>query len=159
MLLTAVVVDDLVTNQRYNVTLSDAETEKVEKNWNRPDVLLDGLSSTTALFSGRSTWADLRPLHFKILILRNFCHLDELTLEEKQNAKHPAIQSLYFLIAALIKSLVQHADTSLLFLKLTRLAPDRISFDYNATVLLELEGSEPLDSGLKIVVDNTKEEQ
>jgi hypothetical protein len=159
MLLTTVLVDDLVKNERYNVTLGTAEIEKVEINWDRPDILLEGLSSTTTLFSGRSTWAELRPLHYKILILRNFIHLDALTLSEKRDTKHPAIQSLYFLIAAFIKSLSQHADTNLLFLKLTRLTVDRISFDYNATLLLELENTDPLDNGLKIVVDNTKDEQ
>jgi hypothetical protein len=159
MLLTTILVDDLVKNERYNISLSSRETDKVETNWNRPDVLLDGLSANTKLFEGRSTWADLRPLHYKILILRNFLHLDSLSLEQKCDTTHLAIQSLYFLIAAFIRSIADHADANILFLKLTRLTVDRMSFDYTASLLLELENSEPVDSGLKIVVDNTKDDQ
>jgi hypothetical protein len=147
-----VLVNDFVNNERFYVTLGPKEDKKLEEYWFKSDQLLDEISHTP-IFKGLKTWNQLRPSHYQILILRNFVHLDRLTVIEKQDVMHPVLQSLYFLIACLIRSLLEHSESDIEYLKLTRLTKDRLNFDYHASITIEIE---PVESSLKVVVDNTK---
>jgi hypothetical protein len=156
-MVTSVFVDDYINNERYHITIGDKDRKKVEDNWFSKDTLLIDLMNVK-FFENKTKWCELRPLHFKVLILRNFLHLDTLKLHQKNDHGHPIVQSLYFLIAGFIKSLNDHADTNVEFLKILRIGNNDINFDYHASLVLQVDMQNSNDANLKVVVDNTKAE-
>jgi hypothetical protein len=58
--------------------------------------------------------------------------------------------------AKAIKSLSDHADTTVEFLKILRMGENDINFDYHASLILQVDIQTANDSSLKVVVDNTK---
>jgi len=153
-------IDDCLNEERYYITLSEFDRCKIIENWNRQDKLLVDLINTK-FFEGKTTWAELRPIHFKFLIMRNFIHLDKIKPKQRINADNPVVASLYFLIGGLIRSISEHADTNVEFLKIVRISVSHINFDFHASLALELD-TKPTTNGdseeipFKIVVDNTK---
>lgn len=154
----AILIDDYLNNERYYLALSEGDMAIVDDNWENRDILLVDLSNTT-VFRDLTRWYELKPFHFKILITRNFIHLDGLKVVQKHDPRHPVVRSLKFLIGGLIKCLVENASSRIEFLKITRMTAEDICFDYHASLLLHLENASIPDKGLRVVVDNTKEEQ
>jgi hypothetical protein len=153
---TTVFVDDYVNGERYYVTMGETELGRVEDNWDNQDRLLVDLSHTR-FFDGKTRWSELRPVHYKVLILRNFVHMDNIKPAQRLDPSNPVVKSLYFLIGAFVKCLSDRADTHVEFLKIQRFTPDQINFDYHASLILELEAAPSQERGLKVVVDNTRE--
>ena len=151
-----VLVNDFFNNERYYIALGPKEEKKLAENWHKPDSLLDGLCHTQ-VFKDRRVWSELLPSHYQILLLRNFLHIDDLTVEQKQDVLNETMQSLYFLTACFIRSLPERAETEVEFLKLIRHSKERLTIDYHASVTLELDLVTANESSLKVVVDNTKE--
>ena len=152
-------IDDCVNNERYYITLREIDKCKVSENWNTKDKLLVELINTK-FFEGKTTWAELRPIHFKFLIMRNFIHLDQIKPKQRLDPENPVIASLYFLIGGLIRSISEHADTNVEFMKIVRISISHINFDFHASLALELDvrahTKEVEEIPFKVVVDNTK---
>jgi hypothetical protein len=157
---TMLFVDDCVNNERYYITLSDIDNRKITDNWNSPDTLLVDLVNTK-FFEGKTTWGELKPIHFKFLIMRNFIHMDRLKAKQRMDTNNPVVASLYFLIGGLLRSISEKADTTVEFMKIIRITPAHINFDFHASLKLELDtftnDDDPMEeTALKVVVDNTK---
>lgn len=150
---TAVLVDDFVSGRSWNSFFAADAFEKVDANWDKGDQLLAELSKTR-FFTDCDTWSKLRPTHFKVLIIRNFQHVDKLTDEEVTD-DNPVVRSLRFLIAALIRCLRERADADVDMIKIRRVATDTVNFDIVSSLNLELTGR-VAPTGLQLVVDNTK---
>jgi hypothetical protein len=157
---TMLFVDDCVNNERYYITLSEIDNRKITENWNSPDTLLVDLVNTK-FFEGKTTWGELKPIHFKFLIIRNFIHMDRLKAKQRMDTKHPVVASLYFLIGGLLRAINEKADTTVEFMKIVRVTESHINFDFHASLILEFDTSnnedDPMEEKvLKVVVDNTK---
>jgi hypothetical protein len=152
-------IDDCVNDERYYVTLREVDKNKISENWYNKDKLLVELINTK-FFEGKTTWVELRPIHFKFLIMRNFIHSDQLKSNERLDPENPVIASLYFLIGGLLRSISEHADTNVEFMKIVRISISHINFDFHASLALELDvktsTKEVEEIPFKVVVDNTK---
>lgn len=149
----SILVNDYVSNDNYYLHHTDNDLKKIEDNWYHQDSLLVNLQHTS-LFKNRTRWCDLKPIHFNLLIVRNFVHIDNLKHSQRHDCSHPVLQSLMFLILALAKCLYVNSDSNVEFLKINRIKSDVVNFSYQASICLEIIKEEQRE--LKVVVDNTK---
>jgi hypothetical protein len=147
-------IEDYITSSATYTIFGDEEKDPLIESWDKEDHLLLGLQHTL-LFNGYTRWSELRPKQFKFLIIHNLELFYELDKVDRKDPDHPVVVSLDNLISGLIHCLFLHADIRLEFLKIQRVAPAVVNFDFHASVMLEnVKGSSP--PGLTVIVDNTK---
>lgn len=152
-----VILDDFSLDKRSIFFFSDAEFSKIDTNWEKSDVLLVELNKHE-LFKNCNRWCDLKPLHYKLMIIKNLSLYNSLTEIEKEDYNNPVVASLLFLIAGMIKSIETRADTSIELFKIQKINEFSINFEYTGSLNLQSFGniSKNISRDLKIVVDNTK---
>lgn len=155
-MVTSVLIEDYSTSSANYVIIGQDDLEEVENIWFEEDSLLMGLQNTKA-FDGRRTLSDLKPWHFHFLIANNLEAIFELKKEDRDDPNHPAVTSLDVLISAFVYCIKDYGSARVEFIKIQRVEPMVVNFDYHASVMLELtyhdKESKP---GLSVVVDNTK---
>lgn len=149
---TVIIVNDFVKNSHWTWCYNEDSFPLVEENWQKEDRLLVDLS-TTKLFLGRKTWNSLKPIHYNLLITRNFVHMDALSNTEQSDPTNEVMVSLYFLLGSLTKSIGDSIDANVDVLKVRRIDLETVHFDFSASLMLDL--NQVSSSPFKIVVDNT----
>lgn len=165
-----VIYDDLLNGHKFTMILDRSQFDEINEHWNSEDKLLWELKDTP-IFEGATRWSELKPIHFKLLIIRNVIHLDKLGLKEKQDVKQPIVKSLHNLIGGLIRSIEERTDVTIECLKIQRINVEKINFDLKGSLdLNEFEYRKPVECtddvsdieeriekpSLKIVIDNTR---
>lgn len=155
-MVTSVLIEDYATQSANYVIIDEDDLEDIENIWFQEDTLLMGLQHTKA-FDGRRTLSDLKPWHFHFLIANNLEAIFELKKEDRDDGNHPAVRSLDTLISAFIYCIKDYGSSRVEFMKIQRVEPMVVNFDYRASVMLELTyNNKDSKPGLSVVVDNTK---
>ena len=157
-MVTTVFVDDYVSGNKNHLVFGSEEMSVIENYWHVKDELLVGLSGTT-LFKDLTTWSELRPIHFMVLLTQNFNSMDDLTPAQRSSGIDPTMASFNLLVSGLIRCIEIQADSSVELLRIQRITADHINFDYQAALHLQFDYRPKEGKGLKVVVDNTKDEK
>lgn len=161
----SVIIDDYVRDVRESLVFTEKQMQVVRDNWENQDKLLVEMS-VTDFFKDRTRWCDLQPIHYKVMIMRNFMIVTNLDVTAAKITPEEAEQSLHFLIAALINCIETISGSKIGIFRIQRINDGVINFDYQASLLLELEKAKSAAKAaadvkrnpFKIVVDNTKDE-
>lgn len=154
---------DEIKNLTWSYEYSPQDEIQVDRFWYTEDTLLLQLSETDP-FVGRTMWSDLDALHYQILLLKCFDHLeddhpsDSVTL----NFKEP-FMSFRFLSSAFIKQARINGVTGFELLSIVRKSNGRLamdfsksySFAYPSTAIIAPEPARKINP-FRIVVDNSK---
>lgn len=154
---------DEIKNLTWSYEYSPQDEIQVDRAWYREDSLLVQLSETDP-FVGRTTWSDLETLHYQILLLKCFDHLqddhpdDSFTLNHKE-----PFMSFRFLSSALIKQTRISGTAGFELLSIMRKANGRLSVDFSKsfsfgypdTAIVTPDVS-ARPNPFRIVVDNSK---
>lgn len=161
----SVIIDDYVRGLRESFAFTDAHMKMIEDSWNNQDRLLVELS-TTEFFLGKTRWCELEPLQFKVLIMKNLMVCTEVANIADTTKKEDTERSLLFLIGGLINCLQKKCNCRLDVLKIQRASDIILNFDFQASLMLEIESAKPKPAPepdkknpFKVVVNNTKKEQ
>lgn len=155
---TSVIIDNLINSKRYFLVFTDDEFSIVEKNWNKQDVLLVGLS-THPVFENKTRWSELRPLHYNFLIMKNLDQAWNIPESEWFNENNKTISSLHFLLKCLIKCLEIRSDAKIDVVRIQSYGENTVTINYNATITIESIKMPKVDpdprARFTVVVDNT----
>lgn len=150
-----IIIENHISSSFYSFIVDKRMMSRVVSNWNKPDKIIVDLGHTK-LFDKKRCWADLTSDNFKFLICGSFPHLKGLTKDQLIDTSIPAVDSLQFLVCAMIYYLETRSEFLIQTLTVTCIREDYLDFDFQATSSLELKNVVQRP-GLKIVVDNTKE--
>lgn len=156
-MVTSVMVEDYVTNSVFYTIFDDEDMDYISDKWFQEDSLLMGLQKTKE-FDGRRCLADLKPWHFHFLITNNLEVLFELPEDERKNPECAEVKSLEVLVSAFLFHMHDHCNSRVEFMKIQRVEPGVVNFDYRASLMLELKYPEP-KRGLSVVVDNSRNDE
>jgi len=150
----SVIIYDFTIERQTFLVFTDAEFEIVMEMWNRPDRILADLQSH-ALFAGRTTWAHLDPMHFRLLLMRNLTLSAALTPEQQADEDNATTRSLHFLLCALIHCIESRSDSSIELLRINRMGETEVTYNYDASINLAVDYPKQPRSTLRVIVDNT----
>jgi hypothetical protein len=155
---TQVLVYDAVVGRSWDLLYTKESMDIISNNWTSQDRLLVDLQSS-GMFDGATSWDQLKPVHFKTLIARNFLHMDKLPDSELKNPKNPVAMSMSFLVGCLLLTVGQRSELDVELVKIRRVTNDSLTFDFTASLNKEHAlPEEPTQDtkGLRLAVDNTK---
>ena len=149
-----ILIDDYVTSCHYTLGCDKKLLSKVHMTWNIPDKIIVDMNSTK-LFSNKSSWADLDLNSLKFLICASFIHLVSLSESQRCDLNIPSVDSFVFLVSCLIYWLEINSQCQVEIIRIRRIRPDYLNFDFTAasSLLLKNIATRP---ELKVIVDNTK---
>ncbi len=160
--MTTIIINDLSTDRRSEISLNEHDAQKVNDNWNKEDKLLSDMQGNS-LFQGKLRWCDLTPTHYRYMILLSMKKYSILGTDE-QTLDNDVMQSLVFFIGCLKKCIETSSECNIELIKVSFMSETQILFDFNmsSNLLLwqdpsnkkkALPAPAPLD--FKIVVDNS----
>lgn len=150
-MITSVQLYDYVRNSHSNLFIGPEQSEMANRFWHTKDTLLVGLSKTT-FFKDLYTWSDLKPIHYKYLILQNMNAFPSEEVDDESQV----YKSLIFLLSAFVKCLEDASDSSVRILTISRVSSTVITYEFTASLCMNLaENMTP--SGFKVVIDNTND--
>ena len=145
-----VIINDFTNNSRSTIILKDDNLKKAEVAWAKEDKILLELQETS-FFAGRKRWCDLTPTHFRLMIAHNITISNKLSDVEKLNTNNTIIQSLHFLISALIICLQIRAECLIELMRIDRINENDVTYDFSAS-LYTTQIKPKID--LHLIVDN-----
>ena len=147
-----VIINDFEIGRRMLYVLEDADFETKNSAWSNTDDLLSSIQNNE-LFHGKLHWCDLDIRHFHVMIvnmLKIMGKMDDISRADKTN---PLVIRLTFFLCALI-SLIQDKTGSIIeMMKVIRVTPNDVVYDYNATLDVKIMPSS-IHTNLKVIVDN-----
>lgn len=155
---TQVLVYDAVAGRSWDLLFSADSMDTIANNWGTKDKLLVDLAAT-GMFEGATSWDQLRPVHYKTLIARNFLHMDKLPESELTSAHNAVSMSMSFLVGCLLRVVSERSELDIEMLKIRRITDDNITYDFVAALNREhVMPPEPTPDtkGLRLAVDNTR---
>lgn len=155
-MVTSVLIEDFPSSSANFTIIGDDEMLTAMDFWDKEDSLLQGLSHLSQ-FKGCEIWSDLRPWHWTFLITDNIEKLMALPKNKRNDPDHPVNQSLDIMLSGLILCMREKADMRAEFIKIQRIGPHNVNFDYQGSIMLEVVKSQA-KHGLAVVVDNTNVE-
>ena len=153
-MIVSVMVEDYITNSVFNTIFDEDDMEFMLERWFEQDSLLMGLQNTKE-FDGLTTLNDLKAWHFHFLITNTLELLFALPESVRKDPESPEIRSFENMVSAFLFYMVEQLNSRVEFVKIQRVAPGVVNFDYRASIMLELKYPEP-KPGLLVVIDNSK---
>ena len=109
---TTVVYDDLQEDKRYYVFFEEDQFERIDRLWEIDDAMLTELRKNP-LFADVNRWKDMKPMQYKVLLIKGMDEFVKLTEEEQTSEENPVVVSLRFFITGFLKSLYERADLTI----------------------------------------------
>lgn len=157
-MLSFVQIKDFPSSKTYQVIFHEDDLESME-DWETEDEDLLKFKDSE-IFRGRTSWAMLLPIHFKILISQHCAQLNGLSGAEREahfGEDHDFLLDLTNLLAGYIRCLQETNGAYVDLCNIHILENSKVNFDVNLSMSVESQFVEkPRKSGLKIIVDNTK---
>lgn len=151
-----VIINDFEIGRRMLYVLEDADFAYRTEIWNNTDELLITIQKNE-LFSGKTHWCDLDIKHFHAMILNMLKIMGNLDDNSRGDKTNPLVVRLTFFLCSLV-SLIQDKTGSIIeMMKINRISPSDIVYDYHATLDVKIAPSMPHNTNLKVVVDNDTE--
>jgi hypothetical protein len=156
---TGCIIDDYVLNRRSSLLFNDSQINVVKERWSEPDILLAELQHFDT-FKGKTSWDQLDPLHFRMLISTTMTARDtKLDPKDYFNDKVPLVQSLYLLLMGLVYCLHSRTGLAVDTIRVMRISDSNVSFESTITLIADRRPEAlpaPPKPGLSIIVDNTQ---
>jgi hypothetical protein len=157
-MLSFVQIKDFPSSRTYQVIFHEDDLDEME-DWDTDDEHLLKFKDSE-IFRGRTSWAMLLPLHFKILISQHCAQLTGITGAEREayfGEESEFLLELTNLLAGYIRCLQETNGAYVDLCNIHILEHAKVNFDVNLSMSVESQFLEkPRKSGLKIIVDNTK---
>lgn len=155
---TTVVYDDLQEDKRYYVFFEEEQFDRIDALWEIDDEMLAELRKNS-LFANVKKWKDMKPVQYKVLLIKGIDEFVKLSEEEQTDEENPVVVTLRFFITGFLKSLYERADLNIDLLRIQRYDRKTVSFSIDASLSMTIEFIEKEKLGPKLVVDNTKEDE
>lgn len=157
--MTLAIVNDYVVDRRLKLYFDQEDFDIVEEQWELEDELLMDLQGTV-MFQGLTTWSALEPMHFKLLIATTMAKTFALIDEDKTEEANGAVESLSFLISALIRCIQERGNCHVEMIRLVRVGEIDLAVEYQAAIAMEEEMPRARKvgqstKGISVVVDNS----
>jgi hypothetical protein len=158
-MLTLAIINDYVVDRRMKLFFDQDDYDMLEEQWDVKDEILVDLQSTS-LFAGRMTWAALDPMHYRLLIATTMSKTFAFIDEEKEAEANAAVESLTFLVSALIRCIEDRGDCHVEMIRLVRVGDLDLVVEYQASLSMEEDlpkarvHAKPA-KGIQVVVDNS----
>jgi hypothetical protein len=153
---TSCIIIDHTLQSRQSLFFKQVDFDAMLKAWDNEDTLLIELSNAIDMFSGRTSWSKLDPLHWQFIVTTSVRAVSELSHKEQEDPTNEVVRSLHLMIMGFVLCLEQRCGYATIeALKITRLAELDCSFDFSismATVRVAEEKPKPTFS---VIVDNT----
>jgi hypothetical protein len=147
--MTEVIIYDYYVKQRMIYTLTAADFAEYTARCDQTDKLLVAMQDHP-FFEGCRHWGDLELRHLHVMIVNVLQIVGESSDEQQVNPANQAVQSLTFLLCALLGRL-RRKDVHIDLLRVTRMTVDNVVYDYCATLDIEIAPT-PVSSLRLIVV-------
>lgn len=135
--MTEVIIYDYYTKQRMIYTLTPQDFAEYTERCGQSDKLLVAFQEHS-FFKGCRYWGDLELRHLHVMIVNVLKIIDEVPDEQRINPANRALQSLTFLLCALIGRL-RRKDIHIDLLRVNRMTIDDVVYDFCATLDIEIE--------------------
>lgn len=133
----AITISDYLLQRVWTFGIAEIDFDRVKSLWNVEDKLLIGLQDKE-IFKNRTRWSDLAPFHYRMLIIGHIQTNSYLSNDQVIDFSLQCNRSLTYLIAALIISIRERAETKIDYLRISRYAEFSASFDFNASLVTEI---------------------
>lgn len=159
--MTVAIINDYVVDRRMKLFFDQEDFDLLEEQWGVKDEILVDLQGTS-LFAGRTTWAELDALHYRILIATTMAKTFALIEEGREDAANAALESMTFLITALVRCIEERGECHVEMLRLVRVGEIDLVVEYQASLSMEEElpkakaMSRTKSGGIEVVVDNSQ---
>jgi hypothetical protein len=148
-----VVINDFETGQRIRYVLDDSDFKIQEDCWDHTDDVLIALQHTD-MFRDKLHWCDLDIQHFHVMIVNLIRIIGDMPEETRSDKTSAPVMRLAFFLCGLIV-LLQRNGSVVDFLRLNRVSPDDVVYDYTASLSVVVDRPPP--RGLKVIIDNEDE--
>ncbi len=158
--MTLAIINDYVVDRRMKLFFDDEDWDLLDDQWTIKDEILVDLQATS-LFSGRTTWAELDPMHYRLLIASTMSKVFALLEEGKGDKANAALESMTFLISALVRCIQERGDCHVEMIRLVRVGEIDLVVEYEASLSMEEEAprtkaiGKSKSGGIQVVVDNS----
>ena len=145
-----VIINDFEIGRRILYVLDEKDFIRQKRIWYDTDDLL--ISMNNDLFAGKIRWCDLEIKHFHVMIVNMLRILGNLDDDARGDKTNPLVIRLTFFLCGLISLMQNKTDSIIELMKINRISPNDVLYDYSATMDVKVISSP--HSNLKIVVDN-----
>ena len=158
-----VIRQDFENARLISTTFSQEDREYHATMWHDGDRLLDDLQ-TVDLFKGCTRWCDLKPIHYRHLMMRSVEHTVGLRLDELSDGANPYVRSLNFVTLGFLRSLEEASGMQIELMRIHRTGPNEVSYVITssispalASLVTDQQPEQPKTPNFRIVVDNDKD--
>lgn len=152
------IVENFISGTNTTVCFSDSDFDVVNKHWTKPDKLLREINKQ-GYFDGKSTWNELSPEHWYVLVTRNLERVLSLEPKKQGDHKNKTVESFHFLVMGLVKCFEHVTQTSVDTFRIQVLKNSTFNFQVQNSYFMNFSSNNQKANAkpaLSVVVDNTE---
>lgn len=152
--MTFIIVDDLHSKRKYTTVRGPAEKNLINKIFYTEDEILKHYSMHIAPSKRRYKWCDLTVPEYKLIIATMMTNMDKLDTTDLMDGRNTTVQSFYFLIGCMIKSIEENTGMIVESINIKRLS--EFIIDYKVECMVPYP--DEMDSIFSISNNSTEKE-